>query len=130
MEPMLSRPRGQRLPCHTAALGLALILQACGQGAAGEVEPDPAALATFQSAGCAVCHAPDGAGTAMGPPLRELGRHWKREQLADYLRDPGAWIEKVPRLAQHAQRFPLRMPVPSLTSEQRETLAGLVLSWR
>ena len=66
----------------------------------------------------------------MGPMLRNLTQHWKQADLVDYLTQPKAWLEKSPRLAEYTKRFPMRMPVPDLTPEQRAQVADLILGWK
>jgi len=113
-----TRPRPR--PCAAAAL----ILAACGGSGAGGVEPGARLYATY---GCASCHGGQGAGGTLAPPLADLGRYWDREGIADYLRDPRAWLAKDPRLEALQQRFSAQMPAVSLPEEQRLMLADHVL---
>ena len=105
---------------------LALLLVACRRAA-------PAGPATgqelFRRELCGSCHGSAGKGTWMGPPLRGLGAHWTREELADFLRDPAAKVRTDPRLEELSRRFPNAMKANQVLGKQERTrLADWLLS--
>src|SRR5687767_15820990 len=107
-------PTAARTPLLAALLALA----ACGEAPDGAAQDDGARL--YVIANCSTCHAKDGGGTALAPPLRGLAAHWTRESLAEYLLDPKGAIESNPRLKTLSLNFSMHMPpVLNLTPEQR-----------
>lgn len=108
-------------------LGSLLVAAGCGEAPQGDAPGDGARL--FVLAGCTTCHAKDGGGTALGPPLRGLDAHWTRESLAEYLTDPKGAIEKDQRLKTIALNFTMHMPpVLNHTPEQRLAIADHALA--
>jgi mono/diheme cytochrome c family protein len=104
---------------------LALTLVSCGGGAdSGGGEARGKRLYTTL---CISCHGPTGGGGALAPPLADLSSHWQREQLAEYLANPRAWVEKDERLQGLKQRYSTEMPAASASAEDRLLLADHVL---
>jgi len=54
---------------------------------AGELD----GLSLIQQKGCITCHGADLNGTQMAPALVEIGKHWNRDGLINYLRNPSAY---------------------------------------
>jgi len=120
----------------TARIGMALavLLASTAAGCGGSEEPqerptDARGRALFTAFGCALCHGPDGAGTGLGPGLRDLGRHWTREELASYFADPQAALASDPRLAELARQYAREMPAITTPEEQRLEIADHVLGF-
>jgi cytochrome c2 len=110
-----------------AGLLLAAALAACGDAPQGNAPADGARL--FVLANCTTCHATNGQGTPLGPPLRGLDAHWTRESLAEYLTDPKAAIESNQRLKTLSLNFSMHMPpVVNFTPEQRLAIADHALA--
>jgi mono/diheme cytochrome c family protein len=116
-----------RLHASWAAACLLLGCLACGE----EKTPPgpPSAEKLFVAQNCSMCHAVDGAGGKLGPPLRKLADNWTRERLAEYLSDPKALVEKDPRLKALARNYSMPMPPVRLDLEQRLRLADYVLGF-
>ena len=109
-----------------AALALLLGTAACGSGdAASKGPPDGARLFVLQQ--CSTCHATDGRGGPLGPPLRHLEKNWTRESIAEYLADPKAKIASDGRMKALALNFRMPMPPVRLDLEQRLMLADHAL---
>ncbi|MEO0651221.1 MAG: c-type cytochrome [Planctomycetota bacterium] len=124
-------------------VSLLLPLAACGQPA----EPAPTTeevaeqtgLATadlerakelYESNNCWTCHGRDGVGAVGGPELEGLAAHWTREDLADFLKDPDAWVQKDERVAGLADQYPVKMvrPITPLAPNDRLRLADWLLT--
>lgn len=113
-------------PARATILGLALLLAACGDAPGGDAPDDGAKF--FATGNCASCHAKDGSGGPLGPPLRGLAEHWTRESLAAYLADPKGTLASDARLQEVSKRFSMHMPPLQYTLEQRLALADHVLA--
>lgn len=77
---------------------------------------------------CTSCHGLGREGSWMGPPLRDLGEHWDRETLADFIRTPTSFTAEDERLAALSRKF--RAPMadhPILGRADRLTLADWLL---
>ena len=112
---------------RTTLLATLLALSACGASPQGDAPNDGARL--YVMANCTTCHATDGKGTPLGPPLRGLDAHWTRESLADYMTDPKAAIDSNPRLKTVSLNFSMHMPpVLNFTPEQRLAIADHALA--
>ena len=104
---------------------LALALLSCGGGSDGGERPRGERLyATL----CVSCHGTTGAGGALAPPLEDLDAHWTRAQLAEYLSNPRAWVERDERLQALKARYSLEMPAVSSPEQDRLLLADHVLA--
>ncbi len=128
MQVSASRPSGAKTASRALAaalLSLGLLGSACGSRGPG-ADPERAAKLYTQFA-CAQCHGGQGAGLSTAPGFAGLEQLWSREQLAEYLASPRAWIEKDERLAQLKQRYSLEMPAVGLPVEDRLLLADHVL---
>ena len=77
----------------------------------------------FQLQGCITCHAKDGAGSPLGPDLRVVQQHWKRETLVEYLKDPLAYQKKDDRLRAQGRKF--LQPMPMYGMLRPEELANI-----
>ena len=83
----------------------------------------------YSQALCASCHGSAGKGGWMGPPLEGLNEHWTPETLADYIYDPGPFVEADERLAKLARKFPTQMaPKKTLGKAERLKIANWLLS--
>ena len=102
----------------------ALTLVACGGGFPGGGEAPGQRLYTTL---CSSCHGPTGAGGALAPPLEDLAAHWTREQLAEYVSNPRAWVERDERLQALKNRYSTEMPAVSASEQDRLLLADRVL---
>ena len=91
--------------------------------------PGASGAEIFELQLCANCHKEDGSGGWLGPPLRDLGRHWDREDLARFLAAPSDWNEDD-RLAGLRQSFSSEMSsYDNLSEEERLRLADHLLGW-
>ena len=64
----------------------------------------------------------------MGPPLRNLAQHWKREQIARYLDDPPAAAAKDERLHALSTKFPAPMKAVTTPEVDRLLIADWILT--
>jgi mono/diheme cytochrome c family protein len=111
-----------------ALLAVSSLVASCGGGANPAADALPGA-ALFQEKNCVVCHGAGGEGRATGPELRNVGKHFTREQLVEYLKNPTVYAEKDPRLAARMHDFPGMMPkYDYLEPTQLEQLADYVLA--
>ena len=121
-----------RLESRLVRTALAIVLLACASACGGGPASAPAGrrgAEVYSAQGCGTCHAPDGAGTMLGPSLRGKSSHWTREKMVEYLRNPQAFAEKDPRLAEQARRYALPMTrFDKLTAEEIDAVAEHVLS--
>lgn len=117
---------------ESAPRALALALFALGAVAcADEVEPSgpPDGAQLFREQNCVQCHGPEGRGTNLGPALFDKKSFWTRQELAQYLTDPQARIQKDERLAKQADLYRLPMTkFVALSREQRLAIADHVLA--
>jgi mono/diheme cytochrome c family protein len=78
--------------------------------------------------GCGACHGAGRKGTATGPSLERLRRHWSADELARFLADPRAY-PKDRRLEELSGRFPTQMAgLPAASDERLRTLALFLLA--
>lgn len=83
----------------------------------------------FRRARCADCHGPQGRGSANGPELRDLARHWTEDELVRFLADPEAFRVRDERLDELARRARTRMtPFDHLPEAHRRRLARYLLA--
>lgn len=81
---------------------------ACSEAApAGKAAADGRRV--FDAQGCALCHAGDATGTALGPTLHGKASFWTREKLVQYLKAPVAYAEQDPRLREQKKKYSLPM---------------------
>ena len=64
----------------------------------------------------------------LAPPIRGLGQHWKPDDLAEFLKEPKAWLEKDARLAETARTYRSPMPPTFGTDAERLALAQWLLA--
>ena len=77
---------------------------------------------------CANCHGENAEGKSLGPPLRELGRFWTRDELASYLEDPAPFVSSNERLKELDQAYTAEMgPYANLSVDERGRLADWLL---
>lgn len=130
---MKSAPTQQRRRMASAVFAAALLavsslVASCGGGGNPAADALPGA-ALFREKNCVVCHGAGGEGRATGPELRNVGKHFTREQLVEYLKNPTAYAEKDARLAARMHDFPGMMPkYDYLEPTQLEQLADYVLA--
>ena len=115
-----------------AALCTASLLSACGPSDPGADEAaagsDPAhGEKLYATRACASCHGGKGAGLSTAPGFAGLDDHWTREQLAEYLGNPRAWIDKDARLRELKRRYSMEMPAFGAPLPDRLALADHVL---
>lgn len=111
-----------------ALLAVASLVASCGGGGNPAADALPGA-ALFREKNCVTCHGPAGEGRATGPELRNVGAHFTREQLVEYLKNPTAYAEKDARLAARMHDFDGMMPrFDYLEQTQLEQLADYVLA--
>lgn len=92
----------RRLPFAGIVLAL-LSLCACSLRRQPPPSADGATIYRLQN--CANCHGERGEGKSRhGPALRDLGAHWKRDALAEFLDDPVPVAERDPRLRELQER--------------------------
>jgi mono/diheme cytochrome c family protein len=106
---------------------LALALLSCGGSSDSGSGGGEARGKRLYTTLCISCHGPTGGGGALAPPLADLSSHWEREQLAEYLSDPRAWVEQDERLQGLKQRYSMEMPAVSAPEADRLLLADHVL---
>lgn len=99
---------------------IAVLPLACSDGGAGASKSNPGEKLYFEK-GCTACHGARGEGTFMGPALRQLGSHWKREELARFLLDPSPVARADARLAELMKRY--RTPMAPIAASESERLA-------
>lgn len=105
-------------------LALAALVSGCDDP--GRIRTGPE---VFRLQGCITCHGLDGHGTNMAPDLRGVARHWTREQLIEYFKNPPEYIRKDDRLREQKKRYSLNMPLYGLLrQEELENVADHVLS--
>jgi len=98
-----------------------LALSACSQGKSYPGRE------TYQSGLCPQCHGVDRAGTAMGPPLKQLRRSWHPDSLGAYLQKPDAFVERNPRLQGLATKYTMVMPRFNMDESTRHDLVRYLL---
>ena len=78
---------------------------------------------------CSMCHAKDGSGSSLAPPLHGKKGNWTRETLLAYLVDPVGYAKKDPRLVQQGAKYSQPMPTyKMLPPAALEALADHVLA--
>lgn len=97
-----------------------LVAAACSKGGPGDSKSAPGEKLYFEK-GCTACHGARGEGTFMGPQLRQLGAHWKRDDLARFLLDPSPAARADARLSELMKRY--RMPMAPIAASEAERLA-------
>jgi cytochrome c553 len=109
---------------------IALFLAACGKsGGKPEAAAADAGKELFSAKNCVMCHGDNGEGKASAPALRMLKQYYTKDQLIEYLKDPNAYADKTPRLAERRGMFPRMMPsFRSTEPAELEQLAEYVLS--
>ena len=113
---------------------LLLALTACSKAPQGEVDASssesgsPAPEKLYRSKNCITCHGKDLDGTMLAPPIRGLGQHWNPDDLAAFLKEPKAWLEKDARLAETARTYRSPMPPTFGTDAERLALAQWLLA--
>jgi mono/diheme cytochrome c family protein len=55
--------------------------------------------------GCRGCHGAELEGSRMGPALADLGQHWNRDELINYLRNPNSYMDKD-RFRKYQEQYP------------------------
>ena len=115
---------------HTWTIGLALAGLACAACAPDAPPKGPVDGPTlFRQQNCIICHAADGAGTKLGPSLRDKKSFWTREKLAAYIANPPAVVDGDERLKTQSAQYSIPMTTyPGLSLEQRLALADHVLA--
>lgn len=64
----------------------------------------------------------------MGPPLANLGQHWERHNLAEFIRDPSKYTGKDERIRKLSKQFRTQMaPNKRLSEADRLILADWLL---
>ncbi len=125
-----SRPAPRAAPAALATLAVLAVLAGLAAACAFRRTPPPGASGAliYDYQNCANCHGDAGEGQSLGPPLRDLGRHWTRDALGAFLADPDGHAERDPRLAELEERYAGNMqPYDNLTLEQRLVLADWLL---
>jgi mono/diheme cytochrome c family protein len=83
----------------------------------------------FSEQGCTACHGRAGEGGRAAPPLAGVHRHWKSEELVQFLAHPRDFRQKNRRLRRLAERYPAEMPSFAAAGEERlRALAAYALS--
>ena len=95
---------------------------ACSPGP--RLNPSHPGAELFASQGCTSCHGSQGEGKWLGPPLRGLGEHWTKEELAAYIAKPGPFQKSKPHLAAIAAGFSAHMPENGHLSENERLDMG------
>lgn len=114
-------------------LSLLFGLTACTEqaevaGASGAESATSSPEKLYRSKNCVSCHGHDLRGTMLAPALRGLAAHWNAEELAQFLREPKAWLEKDARLAEVARTYRSPMPPTFGTDAERLALAQWLLA--
>ena len=111
---------------------LALMLSACrktGEKPEGAASAADAGKELFSAKNCVMCHGDNGEGRSSAPALRMLKQYYTKNQLIEYLKDPNAYADKTPRLAERRGMYPRMMPsFKSSEAAELEQLAEYVLS--
>ena len=106
----------------------AIVLLACAASCGDSPKSAPTAAQLFQ-ANCAQCHAADGTGSNLAPPLHGKKGNWSRDTLVSYLKDPVGYAARDPRLKAQGGKYSLPMPsYKMLSPSDLETLADHVLA--
>lgn len=108
------------LRASTLLFTAAVLSTACREDGGGAPKSASGERLYFEK-GCTACHGARGEGTFMGPALRQLGAHWKREELGRFLLDPGALARTDPRLSELLKRY--RTPMAPIAASEAERLA-------
>ncbi|HPS77498.1 MAG TPA: c-type cytochrome [Thermoanaerobaculaceae bacterium] len=117
------------LACLPVVACLALV--ACGlseeeQGRQDEVRREGVQL--FAAESCGACHGAERQGSATGPALSGLGRHWTEDTLVAFLRAPATAVVSDSRLEKLARRYPAQMAgLPGASEEKLRALARYLL---
>ncbi len=117
-------------PIHFFALcSFALLLSSCGQKAAKPEAAENTGKELFSAKNCVMCHGENGEGRSSAPSLHGLRQYYTKEQLVEYFRDPSAYSDKTPRLAERRGMYPRMMPsFRNAEQSELEQLADYVLS--
>lgn len=82
----------------------------------------------YAAESCGACHGAERQGSASGPALSGLGRHWTEDTLVAFLRNPPAALATDSRLEKLARRYPAQMAgLPVASDEKLRTLARYLL---
>lgn len=76
-----------------------------GQSQSNLSGEDLTATELFVKWACVTCHGSDLNGTVQGPSLRGVSRHWGRDMLINYLRNPSSFMNSD-RLKAYNQQYP------------------------
>ncbi|NWF50155.1 MAG: cytochrome c [Ignavibacteriaceae bacterium] len=58
-----------------------------------QVNQDLTGAELIKQFGCLSCHGQNLEGTKMGPALADLKKHWNRDELINYLRNPNSFMD-------------------------------------
>ena len=101
------------------AAGCLLVLSAAASCSSEPAEPADGSELFAQQ--CAMCHAQNGAGSALAPSLHGKKQHWTRATLVTYLKDPVGYAKKDPRLVKQGAQY--SQPMPTRHRPRPKTLA-------
>jgi mono/diheme cytochrome c family protein len=110
---------------------IALLFSGCGKsgGKPEAVTTTDAGKELFSAKNCVMCHGDNGEGRSSAPALRMLKQYYTKAQLIEYLKDPSAYADKTPRLAERRGMYPRMMPsFKSTEPAELDQLAEYVLS--
>lgn len=110
-------------------LALAALLGLAGCGPALDPQLVTRGREAYVAEGCHACHGRQQEGTAMGPDLRAVSRHWRLDELTAYLADPASHRQRQVRLERLSGRYSTQMPpLATLPEDRRRALAAFLLS--
>jgi mono/diheme cytochrome c family protein len=85
--------------------------------------------AIYRRGSCPGCHGSYRQGSATGPALVDLDRHWREDTMVDFLRNPRAVRAVNDRVARQAEQYKTDMPgLPGADDATLRELARYVLS--
>jgi mono/diheme cytochrome c family protein len=107
------------------------MLVACGpsdEERARQDEVRRAGAGLFATESCGACHGAERQGSATGPALTGLKRHWTEDTLVAFLHNPAAAVAADRRLEKLARRYPAQMAgLPGASDEKLRALARYLL---